>query len=49
MATSRTIAILTGHTDKVWSVAISPDGKTLATGSRDSDVRLWSTMMHRPR
>ncbi len=30
------IGILTGHTDQVYSVAFSPDGKTLASGSRRS-------------
>lgn len=32
---------LTGHTDWVWAVVFSPDGRTLATGSRDHTVQLW--------
>ena len=32
---------LTGHTDAVSSVAFSPDGRTLVTGSADHSVRLW--------
>jgi len=32
---------LEGHTDKVTSVAWSPDGKRIASGSSDTLVKLW--------
>src|SRR5207248_384086 len=35
------IATLKGHTDLVWSVAYSPDGKMLASGSWDPTIKLW--------
>jgi WD40 repeat protein len=32
---------LGGHTDEVYSIACSPDGKTLASVSQDETLRLW--------
>jgi WD40 repeat protein len=31
-----------GHTDRVWSVAESPSGRYLASGSGDGTLRVWS-------
>lgn len=33
--------IQTGHSLEVYSVTFSPDGKTIATGSKDCTIRLW--------
>lgn len=30
-----------GHTDAVYALALSPDGKTLATGGYDQKIKLW--------
>ena len=34
---------LEGHTDKVWSVAFSHNGRFIVSGSRDKTVRIWNT------
>ena len=32
---------LKGHTDRVYSLSLHPDGRRLASGSRDGTVRIW--------
>ena len=35
------VGTLDGHTDAISSIAISPDGTSLVSGSHDSTVRVW--------
>ena len=39
--TGKIIRKLTGHTRYVHSIAFSPDGQTIASGSLDTTIRLW--------
>lgn len=41
LKTGRCYRTLNGHSDRVWSIAFSPDGQLLASGSSDHTVRVW--------
>ncbi|CAE6486840.1 unnamed protein product, partial [Rhizoctonia solani] len=43
---SSSTIVHTGHTSPVTSVAFSPDGNSVASGSRDDTIRIWDP--HRP-
>ncbi len=35
------LAVLRGHTDAVYAVAVTPDGKKVASGSEDETLKIW--------
>ena len=41
VATGELRLTFTGHSQQIGSVAFSPDGQTLASGSADHTIKLW--------
>ena len=41
VAAAKCVAVLTGHTDQVFSAVFHPDGKRLASAGRDRAIWLW--------
>ena len=37
------VRTLSGHTDYVYALAVSPDGTLIASGSFNGEVRIWKT------
>jgi WD40 repeat protein len=44
VTTGQYLNTLKGHAQTVWSLAFTPDGKTLASGSDDDTIRLWDVV-----
>jgi WD40 repeat protein len=47
-ASASMIGTLQGHTGKVLSLAFSPDGRHLASGSEDNTIRIWELPYRAP-
>jgi WD40 repeat protein len=43
-ATGKEVRTLSGHSDAVRSISLSPDGKYLASGSEDNTIKLWEVI-----
>jgi eukaryotic-like serine/threonine-protein kinase len=46
--TGNSLAVLNGHTGKIWGISVAPDGATFATVSSDGTVKLWDAGLSQP-
>ncbi|KAH7926269.1 hypothetical protein BV22DRAFT_371548 [Leucogyrophana mollusca] len=42
------VAHLEGRSDEIWTVVITPDGKTVINGSEDGTAHMWDLSTKRP-
>ena len=48
MAAGEQKAVLHGHREAVYTLAVTPDGRWLASGDGDGTVRIWETAYWQP-
>ena len=45
LATGLAVMTFEGHTDEIYSVAVSPDGSLIASASNDNTIKLWNNTL----
>jgi WD40 repeat protein len=44
VATGKLVRTFEGHSDRVFSIALTPDGRTMLSGSEDNTLKLWNML-----